>query len=138
MKLQTKINLLSMFLTLFLFCLSFTGIYYLYKYLAYDTEYERLKGYGDETLAAISELDSTNNIDTLLRSHIPHNGMIHITDSNDHPFLRLQATSTADKMNYKINRQNRYTISEWDNVPVMAIRYPMVWPDKQIVNVHFV
>ena len=138
MKLQTKINLLSMFLTLFLFCLSFIGIYYLYKYLAYDTEYERLKGYGDEVLATISELDSTNNIDTLLRSHIPHNGMIHITDSNDHPFLRLQATSTADKMNYQINRKNRYTVSKWGEVPVMAIRYPMIWPDKQIVNVHFV
>ena len=138
MKLQTKINLLSMFLTLFLFCLSFIGIYYLYKYLAYDTEYERLKGYGDEVLATISELDSTNNIDTLLRSHIPHNGMIHITDSNDHPFLRLQATSTAEKINYKINRKNRYTVSKWVEVPVMAIRYPMIWPYKQIVNVHFV
>ncbi len=138
MKLQTKINLLSTVLTLFLFCLSFTGIYYFYKYLAYDTEYERLKGYGDEMLAGISELDSVNNIDTLLRSFIPQNGMIHITDSNNHAFLRLQATSSAEKMDYKINEDDRYTISEWEGVPVMAIRYPMVWPDYSLVNVHFV
>jgi len=137
-KLQTKINLLSTVLTLFIFCLSFTGIYYFYKYLAYDTEYERLKGYGDEMLAAISELDSTNNIDTLLRSYIPQNGMIHITDSNDHAFLRLQATSTADKMDYTIEENAIYTISEWKGVPVMAIRYPMIWPDYSLVNVHFV
>ena len=138
MKLQTKINLLSTVLTLFIFCLSFTGIYYFYQYLAYDTEYERLKGHGDEMLAAISELDTANNIDTLLRSYIPQNGMIHVTDSNDHPFLRLQATSTADKMDYSINEQANYTISEWEGTPVRAIRYPMVWPDYSPVNVHFV
>ena len=138
MKLQTKINLLSTVLTLLIFCLSFTGIYYLYKYLAYDIEYERLKGYGDEMLAAISELDSTEKIDILLRSYIPQNGMIHITDSNNHPFLRLQATSTADKMDYTIEENAAYTVSEWQETPVMAIRYQMVWPDHSIVNVHFV
>ena len=89
-------------------------------------------------LAAISELDSTDKIDILLRSYIPQNGMIHITDSNNHPFLRLQATSTADKMDYIIKENAEYTISEWKGTPVMAIRYPMVWPDHSIVNVHFV
>ena len=138
MKLQTKINLLSTVLTLFLFCLSFTGIYYFYKYLAYDTEYERLIGYGDEMLAAISELESDKNIDTLLRSYLPQNGMIHITDENGKAFLRLQATSTIDKMDYKLNENSRYTISEWKGEPVMAIRYPMVWPDYTLVNVHFI
>ena len=138
MKLQTKINLLSTVLTLFLFCLSFTGIYYFYKYLAYDTEYERLIGYGDEMLAAISELESDNNIDTLLRSYIPQNGMIHITDEDDKAFLRLQATSTIDKMDYKLNESKKYTISEWKGEPVMAIRYPMIWPDYSLVNVHLI
>ena len=138
MKLQTKINLLSTVLTLFLFYLSFTGIYYFYKYLAYDTEYERLIGYGDEMLAAISELESVDNIDTLLRSYIPQNGMIHVTDANDNPFLRIQATTNTDKMDYKMNETSRYTISEWEGEPVMAIRYPMVWPDNSLVNVHFV
>ncbi len=138
MNLQTKINLLSTVLTLFIFCLSFTGIYYFYKYLAYDTEYERLKQYGDEMLAAINELDSTNNIDILLRSYIPQNGMIHITDSNNHAFLRLQATPTADKIDYTIKEHTNYTISSWKEEPVMAIRYPMVWPDYSPVNVHFV
>ncbi len=138
MKLQAKINLLSTVLTLIIFCLCFTGIYYFYRYLAYDTEYERLKGYGDEMLAAVSELETANQIDTLLRSYIPQNGMIHITDADNHPFLRLQATSSADKMDYLINENANYTISEWEGVPVMAIRYPMVWPDYSIVNVHFV
>ena len=138
MKLQTRINLLSTVLTLFIFIISFTGIYYLYKYLAYDTEYHRLQMDGDEMLAAISELESTANIDTLLRSYIPQNGMIYIKDEKDEPILRLQATSTADKMEYAIEEGNKYTVSEWEGELVMAVRYPMVWPDQSVVDVHLV
>ena len=138
MKLQTRINLLSTVLTLFIFIISFTGIYYLYKYLAYDTEYHRLQMDGDEMLAAISELESAANIDTLLRSYIPQNGMIYIKDDKDEAILRLQATSTADKMEYAIDEGNKYTVSEWEGELVMAVRYPMVWPDQSVVDVHLV
>ncbi|KMY43116.1 hypothetical protein AC622_01650 [Bacillus sp. FJAT-27916] len=138
MKLQTRINLLSTVLTLFIFIISFTGIYYLYKYLAYDTEYHRLQMEGDEILAAISELDGTANIDTLLRSYIPQNGMIYITDEDNQALLRLQATSTADKMDYALKEGEKYTVSEWEGELVMAIRYPMIWPDQSVVNVHLV
>jgi len=138
MKLQTRINLLSTVLTLFIFIISFTGIYYLYKYLAYDTEYHRLQMDGDEMLAAISELESAANIDTLLRSYIPQNGMIYIKDEQDEAILRLQATSTADKMEYAIEEGNKYTVSEWEGELVMAVRYPMVWPDQSVVDVHLV
>ncbi len=138
MKLQTRINLLSTVLTLFIFIISFTGIYYLYKYLAYDTEYHRLQMDGDEMLAAISELESAKNIDTLLRSYIPQNGMIYIKDEKDEAILRLQATSTADKMDYAIKEGNKYTVSEWKGELVMAVSYPMVWPDQSVVDVHLV
>lgn len=138
MKLQTRINLLSTVLTLFIFIISFTGIYYLYKYLAYDTEYHRLQMDGDEMLAAISELESAKNIDTLLRSYIPQNGMIYIKDEKDEAILRLQATSTADKMDYAIKEGNKYTVSEWEGELVMAVSYPMVWPDQSVVDVHLV
>lgn len=138
MKLQTRINLLSTVLTLFIFIISFTGIYYLYKYLAYDTEYHRLQMDGDEMLAAISELESATNIDTLLRSYIPQNGMIYIKDEKDEAILRLQATSTADKMDYAIKEGNKYTVSEWKGELVMAVSYPMVWPDQSVVDVHLV
>mgnify|MGYP002732512999 CR=1 FL=1 len=138
MKLQTRINLLSTVLTLFIFLISFTGIYYLYKYLAYDTEYHRLQMDGDEMLAAISELESAANIDTLLRSYIPQNGMIYIKDEKDEAILRLQATSTADKMEYAIEEGGKYTVSEWEGELVMAVRYPMVWPDQSVVDVHLV
>ena len=138
MKLQTRINLLSTVLTLFIFIISFTGIYYLYKYLAYDTEYHRLQMDGDEMLAAISELESAAKIDTLLRSYIPQNGMIYIKDEQGEAILRLQATSTADKMEYAIEEGNKYTVSEWEGELVMAVRYPMVWPDQSVVDVHLV
>lgn len=138
MKLRTRINLLSTVLTLFIFIISFTAIYYLYKYLAYNTEYHRLQMDGDEILAAISELDSTANIDTLLRSYIPQNGMIYITNEDDQAILRLQATSTADKIKYALEDGKKYTVSEWEGEHVMAIRYPMIWPDHSVVNVHLV
>ena len=138
MKLQTRINLLSTVLTLCIFIISFTSIYYLYKYLAYDTEYHRLQMEGDEMLAAISELESAKNIDTLLRSYIPQNGMIYISNENNEPILRLQATSSSDKMDYAIEEGEKYTVSEWEGELVMAIRYPMIWPDHSIVDVHLV
>lgn len=138
MKLQFKINILSTLLTLIIFICSFTGIYFVYQYLAYHTEFEQLQTQGDEMLVAISELEDTQNIKAVLRSYIPPNGLIHVVDENDKTLIRLQATTDTKKINYKVDEEEHYTISTWEGMPVMAITYPIIWPTHEVVHVQFV
>ena len=138
MKLQFKINILSTLLTLIIFICSFTGIFYFYQYLAHNTEFEQLQIRGDEMLVAISELEDTNNIEAVLRSYLPPNGLIHVVDENDNTLIRLQGTAHAQKIEYELEEDERYTISMWDETPVMAISYPIIWPNHDVVHVQFV
>ena len=138
MKLQFKINILSTVMTLVLFIVSFTGIYYIYQYLAYNTEYEQLQSHGDEMLVAISELESVDNIEPVLRSYLPPNGLIHVVDEADKTLMRIQATAHTQKITYDIQEGERYTISTWNDMPVMAITYPIIWPTHEVVHIQFV
>lgn len=138
MKLQFKINLLSTLLTLIIFICSFTGIYYLYQYLAYNTEFEQLQTQGDEMLVAISELENADNIEAVLRSYLPPNGLIHVVDESGKTLIRLQGTAHAEKIEYELDDSKRYTISRWQDMPIMAISYPIIWPTYEVVSVQFV
>lgn len=138
MKLQFKINILSTLLTLIIFICSFTGIFYLYQYLAYNTEFGQLQVRGDEMLIAISELENTENIEAVLRSYLPPNGLIHVVDEDHKTLVRIQSTAHTEKIQYKLDKDDRYTISNWQGTPVMAIHYPIIWPTKEIVSVQFV
>lgn len=138
MKLQFKINFLSTLLTLIIFICSFTGIYYFYQYLAYNTEFEQLQAQGDEMLVAISELEDTKNIEAVLRSYLPPNGLIHVVDESNKTLIRLQGTTHTNKIEYSLNDQERYTISSWDDMQVMALTYPIIWPTHEVVHVQFV
>src|SRR4051794_39061721 len=97
MKLNTKINLLSTLLTIIILIGSYTGIYFLYKQLAFDTEFSQLQSRADELTMAINTLEAVEAVPAILRAYLPPDGLIHVTDG-EKTFARLQATSTAQKI----------------------------------------
>ena len=138
MKLNTKVNILSTLLTLLILISSYTAIYFLFKHLAYDTEYAQLQNRADELVAAVSDLDSTANIQSLFRAYIPPNGMLRVADEQGETLLHIQATASSERIAYKIKSSDDFTISMWDDIPVMALAYPLIWPDHSVVSIELV
>lgn len=138
MKLKTKVNLFSTLLTFIILTSSYSGIYFLYKHLAYETEYAQLQNKADELLAAVSSLESANGIDTLFRAYIPSDGMLRVVDRSNQTLIYVQATATAEKIPYKLEKGQPYTISMWEDIPVIALSYPLIWPTHEVVTLELV
>ena len=109
MRLNTKVNILSTLLTLIILIGSYTAIYFLFKNLAYDTEYAQLQNRADELVAAVSDVDSTANIQSLFRAYIPPNGMLRVASEQDKTLLHMQATASPEKIAYKIKPGEDFT-----------------------------
>ena len=138
MRLNTKVNILSTLLTLIILISSYTAIYFLFKNLAYDTEYAQLQNRADELVAAVSDVDSTANIQSLFRAYIPPNGMLRVASEQDKTLLHMQATASPEKIAYKIKPGEDFTISMWNDTPVIALVYPLIWPDHSVVTIELV
>ncbi len=137
MKLKSKILVFSTLLTTIILVASFTGIYLLYKHLAFETEYDQMQNRADELLSAISQLDSVEGIEPLLRAYIPPNGMLRIVQDHNN-LLNMQATSTIEKIPFVYEENKPYTISEWRGEPIIATAYPLIWPTNEIVTLQLV
>ncbi|WP_431027832.1 HAMP domain-containing sensor histidine kinase [Lysinibacillus sp. LZ02] len=138
MKLNTKVNILSTLLTLIILISSYTGIYFLFKNLAYDTEYAQLQNRADELVAAVSMLESVENIDSLFQAYIPPNGSLRVVNEQDKPLLHIQETASAERIPYTIEKNANFTVSLWNQTPVIAMAYPLIWPDHTVVTVELV
>lgn len=138
MKLSTKVNLLSTFITFLLLSISFIGIFYLYKYFAYSTEYDQLQQRGDELLVAIRDATTLEEAQTILRAYLPSDGLLHVLDENGKTITRVQGVALLDKINYDLEEDERFTISKHEETPLMAVSYPIVWIDGSVATVHLV
>lgn len=138
MKLSTKVNFLSTFITFLLLSCSFIGIFYLYKYFAYNTEYEQLQQRGDELLVAIQDATTLEEAKTILRAYLPSEGLLHILDENGKTITRVQGVALLNKVDYVLDDEEPFTISQLDDMTLMAIAYPIIWIDGSVATVHLV
>jgi len=138
MKLNTKVNILSTLLTLLILIGSYTAIYFLFENFAYDTEYTQLQNQADELVAAVSDVDSTANVQSLFRAYIPPNGMLRVVNEQGEILLHIQATASSEKIAYNIKPNEDFTISMWQDTPVMAFAYPLIWPNHSVVSIELV
>ncbi len=132
MKLNTKVNILSTLLTSIILIGSFTGIYFLYKDLAYTTEYEQLQSRADELSTAVSSVKDVVGIETIFRAYIPTAGAISVRAESGADLIRLQTTS--EKIDIKVNADEEYTVQYLQGVPHLAIEYPLLWPTGEVAN----
>jgi len=136
MKLNTKINLLSTLLTILILIGSYTGIYFLYKQLAFHTEFSQLQSRADELTMAINTLEAVEAVPAIMRAYLPPDGLIHVTNG-EKTFVRLQATSTAEKIELPDVQQTKEEFV-WNELPTIAMNIPVIWPTDEIVTVQLV
>ena len=138
MKLNTKINLLSTLLTTIILVGSYTGIYFFYEKLALDTEFGQLQNHADELVMAVSTLETIDAVPAIFRAYLPSDGLIHVVGEQGNTLVRLQATSTAQKIDIQLDDSESYTTFEWNGLPTIAMNFPLIWPTNEIVTVQLV
>lgn len=138
MKLNTKINLLSTLLTTIILVGSYTGIYFFYEKLALDTEFGQLQNRADELVMAVSTLETIEAVPAIFRAYLPSDGLIHVIGEQGTTLVRLQATSTAQKIDIQLDDSESYTTFEWNGLPTIAMTFPLIWPTNEIVTVQLI
>lgn len=136
MKLKTKINVVSIVLTMLILISSFTGIYFLYEHVAITTEAEQLQARAMELTTAISSLEQTYGIDAIFRAYIPTDGAIIVRDADDKTLIRLQ--STAEQIEFDLKENELFTEKRLNGIPYIALATPLIWPDEQVVEAKFI
>lgn len=136
MKLKTKINIISIALTMGILTTSFTGIYFLFEHFAITTEAKQLQARAMELTTAISAIEQTKGIDAVFRAYIPTDGAIIVRDNNKNTIIRLQTSS--EQIEFPTKQTELYTVKTINSIPYIALTTPLIWPNQQIVEAKFI
>lgn len=138
MKLKTKIHLFSTVLMLFILTLSNVGIYFIFKQLAYTTEYNQLIHRSKELTEGLSRVQDDDEVGDVLRTYINPDSVLRIVEEDG---TQIQGTgSTIELKEFRPNFDDAqdYTMDEVNGTAVMMTRVPVVWLDDEIVYVEII
>ena len=136
MKLNTKVNLFTTLVASIIMACSFVAVYFLYKSLAVNTEFDQLQSRADDLAKAVSSLESVVGVDTLIRTYLPTDGYIVVEDDDGKPIIRMQATSVPlPKME---EADENFEIISIENIDHLVLNYPLLWPEVGVANAKFV
>ncbi|KGR76591.1 sensor histidine kinase [Ureibacillus sinduriensis] len=138
MKLRTKIHLFTTLLMLILLALMNTGVYLLYERLAINTEYEQLKGRGEELLTSFNQLTDATDPSIILRAYMPTDGAVRVLNDEGKPIQSVHASLEFEKFNLQQSKDDTYAKSEIDGVPVIMIETPAIWVDGSVVKLQLI
>ncbi|MBK3495519.1 HAMP domain-containing histidine kinase [Viridibacillus sp. YIM B01967] len=135
MKLKTKIHIFSSLLMLIILVLTMIGIYFLYEKMAYDTEYNQLLSESGELVTSISQTSKINDPATILRAYIPPKGAIRAIDTNGKSLVAVQSTEGIEEIRPAIEEGKRYSVEEYEGIPVLSMSLPAIWVDGSVVHI---
>lgn len=134
MKLKTKIHIFSTLLMLIILVLTTIGIYFMYKKMAYDTQYQQLLDESQELVTSISQTSSINDPATILRAFIPPNGAIRIVDQKGKTLVAVQSMEGIENYHPKL-QDNNYKVETYKDKTILSFNIPTIWTDGSIVYV---
>ncbi|MGX9133015.1 sensor histidine kinase [Rummeliibacillus sp. JY-2-4R] len=134
MKLKTKIHIFSTLLMLIILVLTTIGIYFMYKKMAYDTEYQQLLDESKELVTSINQTSSFNDPATILRAYIPVNGAIRIVDHTGKLIVNVQSIEGIENYNPEL-LLNSYRVEDYQSKAILSFNVPVIWKDGSIVYV---
>ncbi|RUL49297.1 sensor histidine kinase [Lysinibacillus antri] len=134
MKLRTKIHLFTTLLMVVLLIVMNYGIFLLYEQLSIDTEAKQLHSRGEELLTALSKLDQTANVDTVLRAYIPTNGAIRVLNTNGKEITSISTSFSTEHVSSTFEEKEQYGISEVDSSPLIITQTKAIWINGKVVD----
>ena len=136
MKLNTKVNVFTTLIASIILACSFIAVYFLYKSLAVETEFDQLQSRADDLAKAVSSLETAVGVDTLIRTYLPTDGYLVVEDLSGSTIIRMQATSVP--LPTLKPTDNHFEIVPINNVDHLVMHYPLLWPDVGVVHANFV
>ena len=136
MKLNTKVNLFTTLVASIILACSFVAVYFLYKSLAVETEFNQLQSRADDLAKAVSSLESAVGVDTLIRTFLPTDGYLVVEDDTGDSIIRMQATSVALPPMEVLD--DNFDIVSIANIDHLVMNYPLLWPEVGVANAKFV
>lgn len=126
MKLGTKIHLLTTVVTFFIVACSFSAIYIVYEKMAYSTEYEQLLARTEKALPLLVASASRDESAAILRTYLPANGAIRVTDRADTSLLFIQGNDAEPLPTKNVAG---YAVSTDSDEPLLHAALPAIWLD---------
>jgi signal transduction histidine kinase len=139
MKLQTRIQFLSIVLLIALLLLANGAVYLLFKQMTITNELHRASQQASAMTAALNADNAAKmSPEHLIRGYLPANGMIRIIDQKGKTKLAV-ATDAAYRLDKNRYYQGKYArIAVIDDLPHAFVSLPMIWRDGTIVNLQLV
>lgn len=137
MKLKTKIHLFSTVLMLVILVLSNSGIYLLFREMAYSTEYHQLLHRSEELAQALSKVKDATEVGNVLRTYVPADSALRVFDEQGKPLAAVNSTDELQGFMYP-PPQEKYEIHTFRKEAVLVTRLPVIWLGEQVAYVDFV
>ena len=136
MKLNTKVNVFTTLVASIILACSFVAVYFLYKSLAVNTEFDQLQSRADDLAKAVSALETATGVDTLIRAYLPTDGYIVVEDELGSSIIRMQATSIS--LPAMEATDDNFDIINIGNIDHLVMSYPLLWPEVGVAYAKFV
>lgn len=134
MKLKTKIHLFSTLLMLVILVLTNIGVYYLFEKMTYDTEYKQLQIQSQEMTTTISKMTEQTDPSIVMRAYMPLDGAIRIFDETGKVIESRESAVELKKFTPTFKKEAHYSIENYEGVPVLSLRAPVIWTTGEIVE----
>jgi two-component system, OmpR family, sensor histidine kinase ArlS len=138
MKLKTKIHLFSTLLMLVILTLTNTGIYFVYKKLAFDTEYHQLTTQSQDLIASLSRMTGKTDPATVLRAYIPPQGVVRVVDTTGKVKVAVQSAEGIENYSPEIMPGDQYSIGQYLGTPVLTMQVPVIWTDGKVAELQII
>jgi two-component system, OmpR family, sensor histidine kinase ArlS len=135
MKLKKKIHVFSTLLMFILLVLVTILIYFLFGRISLNTEYEQLLIRAKELSTALSQLETEEDADLVLRALIPTSGAISIVDSSEKSFINVESVDGLGQVDGHVNSGDSYTIDQFEGTDALSISMPLIWPTGEVATI---
>lgn len=110
------------------------GGYFLFEKMAYDTEYSQLRIHSENMTRSISKMTAQTDPSTVIRAHMPENGMIRVFDSKGEQLSFGESEIGLKNFTPSFNQGAYYAKGKFEGVPIITLRSPIIWSNGEVVE----
>lgn len=115
-----------------------TGVYFLFKKMAYDSADRQLQYEVEELTESFSKMTAQNDPTVIIRAHYPDRGSIRVFNAAGEPLEIGYSEPSLKNFSPSFKENVRHAVNMYDGFPVLTIRSPVIWTDGEVVELHMI
>lgn len=119
-----------------LIILTLTNIsgYFLFKKMAYDTEFSQLRIHSEGMTSSFSKMTVQTDPSTVVRAHMPEDGMIRVFNAQGEQLSFGESEIGLKNFTPTFNEGAYYAKGKFEGVPIITLRLPIIWSNGEVVE----